>query len=270
MRGAEPTDAGHDPAVRLVHIDPDEDYRLLVRLALEPAPDITQVGEAADLVTGMEVVRRQRPDVVLVEPRAGAWADLGGVAELQAAAPGAATIVLTSLPVRELGWPHGGTGPRGRLSKHTRPRDLRAEIHRLHRELTAAVAGPLDEVRTRLDADLVSPRRAREFVTNTLARWGCADATATIDLLVSEIVANAVLHANTTAELAVQLLDDRVRVAVTDEDTSQPKRRPDSPLTSTGRGIALIERLSLAWGIERMPHGKRIWFETARSDRAGD
>jgi anti-sigma regulatory factor (Ser/Thr protein kinase) len=126
------------------------------------------------------------------------------------------------------------------------------------------VDGALDEARTELDADLVSPRQAREFVTQTLAGWECTDASAIIDLLVSEIVANAVLHARTTAELSVQLLPTRVRVAVTDLDPAQPKRRPDDPLTSTGRGIALIEKLSLAWGIERTPEGKRIWFETAR------
>jgi DNA-binding NarL/FixJ family response regulator len=250
---------------RIVHIDPDPDYRLLVRTALAPATDLPLVGEAGDLATGRAVVGDRQPDMVVVEPHVDGRADIEGLTALQAAAPGIPTVVLTCLPPAELDWPGQLAGTRGLLSKRVRPTALADELRSLH-DVLHVVGGALDEARTELDPDLVSPRRAREFVTETLERWSCADATAIIDLLVSEIVANAVIHANTTAELTVQLLPERVRVAVTDEEPAQPKRRPDNPLTSSGRGIALIERLSLAWGIDRLPGGKRIWFETPRPD----
>jgi anti-sigma regulatory factor (Ser/Thr protein kinase) len=250
---------------RIVHIDPDPDYRFLLRAALAPAADLPVVAEADDLVSGLAVVEREEPDLVVVEPLVSGRADIEGLAALQAAAPTVPTVVLTCLPPAELDWPGQLAGTRGLLSKRVRPTALADELRSL-RDVLGVVGGALDEARTELDPDLVSPRRAREFVTETLERWSCTDATAIIDLLVSEIVANAVIHANTTAELTVELLPERVRVAVTDEETAQPKRRPDNPLTSSGRGIALIERLSLAWGIDRRPGGKRIWFETPRPD----
>jgi DNA-binding NarL/FixJ family response regulator len=233
-------DVTADPVTRIVHIDPERDYRLLVRVALEPEPDLVVVGEAADAATGLSVVRSARADLVLVEPYVGPRADVEGLARLQAATPEGRTVVLTALPCGELDWTLRVSGARGHLSKQVRPSALADEIRQLVSVLTI-VDGALDEARTEL----------------------------AIDLLVSEIVANAVLHARTdaAAELAVQLLPNRVRVAVTDRDPAQPKRRADDPLTSTGRGIALIERLSLAWGIDRLPGGKRIWFETPRPDR---
>jgi DNA-binding NarL/FixJ family response regulator len=254
--------------VRIVHVDPDPDYRLLVRLALEPDPDLAVVAEADHLSAGLDVVGEVGADLLLVEPHDGVRADLQRLASLHDAVPDVHLIVLTSLPMGELDWPVQIAGTRGQLSKRIRPTVLADELRQLL-DVLGIVDGALDEASTDLDPDLVSPRRAREFVTRTLADWEVTDPTAVLDLLVSEIVANAVLHARTSAELTVQLLPRRVRVSVTDLDPAQPKRRPDNPLTSTGRGIALIEKLSLAWGIERTPDGKRIWFETPRP-RAGD
>jgi anti-sigma regulatory factor (Ser/Thr protein kinase) len=254
--------------VRIVHVDPDPDYRLLVRLALAPAPDLDIVAEADHLAAGIDVVGEVGADLLLAEPHDGVRADVERLAALHGITPDVHLIVLTSLPMGELDWPLQIAGTRGQLSKRIRPTVLAQELRQLL-DVLGIVDGALDEASTDLDPDLVSPRVAREFVTRTLADWSVTDPTAILDLLVSEIVANAVLHARTSAELSVQLLPDRLRVAVTDLDPSQPKRRPGDPLTSTGRGIALIEKLSLAWGIERTPDGKRIWFETPRP-RAGD
>jgi DNA-binding NarL/FixJ family response regulator len=255
-------------ATRIVHVDPDPDYRLLVRIALDRDDDLAVVAEADDLATGLDVVLDAQPDVLLVEPNTGLRADVERLAALHGAAPELRTIVLTSLPIGELAWPLQIAGTLGQLSKRLRPRALADEVRQLL-DVLAVVDSALDEARTDLDADLVSPRVAREFVTRTLEGWRCSDASAIIDLLVSEIVANAVIHARTTAELSVQLLPNRVRIAVTDREPMQPKRRPADPLTSTGRGIALVEKLSLAWGIERTPEGKCIWFETPRPDGGG-
>jgi len=261
-------DGSSPAAVRMVHVDPEPEYRLLTRLALAPEDDIELVGEAATLAEGRDVVARTRPDVALVEPYAGTRADLDGLARLAGETPGLRTVVLTSLPSEGPAWPPAG-GTLGVLSKSLRPTRLAAELRALLSVLDV-VGGALDEVSTPLEADLNSPRQARAFVTDTLERWSCRDATAIIDLLVSEMVANAVLHTGAPAELAVQLLPDRVRVSVTDQDTSQPKRRPTNPAVATGRGLALIEKLSVAWGIDRLPTGKRMWFETLRPDGSGE
>jgi anti-sigma regulatory factor (Ser/Thr protein kinase) len=267
--GAAASDRSPTPGpLRVVHVDPDPDYRLLIRLALGPEDGLELVGEAASLADGCAEVARVGPDVVLVEPYAGTRADLDGLVRLAGQVPGLRTVVLTSLPPEDTTWPTAG-GALGVLSKALRPTHLATELRELLLVLDV-VGGALDEVHTHLEPDVNSPRQARAFVTDTLERWSCRDATAIIDLLVSEMVANAVLHAGTEAELAVQLLPDRVRVSVTDHDPSQPKRRPDNPALATGRGLALIEKLSVAWGIDRLPTGKRMWFETLRPDGSGE
>jgi anti-sigma regulatory factor (Ser/Thr protein kinase) len=254
---------------RIVHIDPEPDYRYIVAAALEAEPTMTVVGAADDLTGACTTVRELQPDVALADPFAGIRADVEGLTCLQAAAPDVRLVLLTDLPGPELDWTAHLAGARGQLSKRVRPSRLARELRQLL-DVLDVVGGALDEARTELDPELVSPRRARAFVNRALERWDCADATAIIELLVSEIVANAVLHAETPAELTVQLLPERVRVAVTDEDVSHPKRRQSGPLTSSGRGLALIETLSLAWGIDRLAGGKRIWFETPRPGLAGD
>src|SRR6185503_1366033 len=106
-----------DPTIRIVHIDPERDYRFLVRVALEPEPDLVVVGEAADVATGVDTVRSVRPDLVLVEPHVGPRADVEGLTRLQAATPEGRTVVLTALPCGELAWTLRVSGARGHLSK---------------------------------------------------------------------------------------------------------------------------------------------------------
>src|SRR5438445_28966 len=92
----------------------------------------------------------------------------------------------------------------------------------------ADAAGAADRVPERhrhRAEDTRSPSAARRFVTETLNRWDCATALDTVELLVSEVVTNAVLHAESAPDVAVQLLPDTIRVEVTDRDPRLPEPR---------------------------------------------
>jgi two-component sensor histidine kinase len=80
-------------------------------------------------------------------------------------------------------------------------------------------------------------------------------------LLVTELVTNAVLHARTAIVLAVDCTRGRVLIRVADESTALPRHRTYGADASTGRGIALVEELATAWGVERSPRGKEVWCE---------
>lgn len=127
-----------------------------------------------------------------------------------------------------------------------------------------------------LPAASTSPRRAREFVASVLTDWGQDELLTEAQLLTSELVTNAVLHAGTDLTISVTADRDRATliVAVRDGSDSLPRVRHYSPLATTGRGLAIVGQSAVAFGAEPIDSGKEVWFElpmafgpTDRTDR---
>jgi anti-sigma regulatory factor (Ser/Thr protein kinase) len=95
-------------------------------------------------------------------------------------------------------------------------------------------------------------RRETEF-TSTELRYDA-------ELLTSELVSNALVHAGTPIEVAVALGAHGVVVAVTDGSDQAPVARHYGNPASTGRGVQLLEELSDEWGVIPTAHGKTVWF----------
>ncbi len=84
-------------------------------------------------------------------------------------------------------------------------------------------------------------------------------------LLVSELVTNALVHANSPAVVRLDADLDRIKVAVADRDADKaPRVTEPGPLASSGRGVLLVERLAARWGVESQSEGKIVWFELPR------
>lgn len=107
-----------------------------------------------------------------------------------------------------------------------------------------------------------APRAARDFVADTLRRGG---ATGTLlpdaQLVVAELAANAVLHAQSRFSIAVRADGATVRIAVRDASPASPLRRDPDSTEATGRGVALVDALATDWGIEVTGGGKTVWVE---------
>ena len=86
----------------------------------------------------------------------------------------------------------------------------------------------------------------------------------TVELLTSEVVTNALVHAQSAPNLCVSLGGDRVRVVVQDDSSAVPQRRLLDRAAASGKGLVIVDELAGAWGVEHVPHGKRVWFEVAR------
>ena len=113
-----------------------------------------------------------------------------------------------------------------------------------------------------LPPDPSSAMAARAFARDVLSGWQESEAAETVLLLVSELVANAVLHAGSKVEVAMRRRGDRLRVEVTDESPVLPATRDFETDATTGRGLGLVDVLADAWGAEpRGEHGKVVWFE---------
>jgi serine phosphatase RsbU (regulator of sigma subunit) len=109
--------------------------------------------------------------------------------------------------------------------------------------------------------DRRSPARARAFVRERLAAWGCEPVADDVALLTSEIVTNAQLHGAPPLGVRVRRLRSAVRVEVEDGSDRLPMVKDYELEAGTGRGIRLLEDVADAWGAEATPGGKVVWFE---------
>ncbi|KFF99838.1 PAS/PAC sensor protein [Streptomyces scabiei] len=102
--------------------------------------------------------------------------------------------------------------------------------------------------------------RAREYARGRLQAWDLEPLIDTAELLVSELVTNALRYGE--GEIRLRLLLDRTLVCeVWDAGLVQPRRRRARDTDEGGRGLQLVGLLSAAWGSRRTPRGKTVWFE---------
>ncbi|MGW0817604.1 SpoIIE family protein phosphatase [Streptomyces viridiviolaceus] len=102
--------------------------------------------------------------------------------------------------------------------------------------------------------------RAREYARAQLLGWDLEPLVDTTELLVSELVTNALRYGE--GEIRLRLLLDRTLVCeVWDSGLVQPRRRRARDTDEGGRGLQLVGLLSAAWGSRRTPRGKTVWFE---------
>ncbi|MET9087490.1 SpoIIE family protein phosphatase [Streptomyces sp. NPDC004237] len=107
--------------------------------------------------------------------------------------------------------------------------------------------------------------RAREYARGQLLTWDLEPLVDTAELLVSELVTNALRYGE--GEIRLRLLLDRTLVCeVWDSGLVQPRRRRARDTDEGGRGLQLVGLLSAAWGSRRTPRGKTVWFELPLPD----
>jgi anti-sigma regulatory factor (Ser/Thr protein kinase) len=124
-----------------------------------------------------------------------------------------------------------------------------------------------DTIQRRLFPSRLAPAAAR----GALAPLGgivSEDTLKATELLVSELVTNAVRHAGLRSEdwidMRVEVLDDRVRVSVTDPGHGFARPPPDPrPDRSSGWGLFLVGQIADRWGLER-ERETAVWFEIER------
>ncbi|MFE9561515.1 ATP-binding protein [Streptomyces sp. NPDC006487] len=83
-------------------------------------------------------------------------------------------------------------------------------------------------------------------------------------LLVSEVVANACMHAGGPNSLLLRYTAERLRIEVTDASPALPVHRlPTDPARPGGHGLLIVRRLARAWGADPVDGGKCVWVEVA-------
>lgn len=111
-----------------------------------------------------------------------------------------------------------------------------------------------------LPSDPTAAGLARRRVT-ALCHEQAPDAVYSLELLVSELVANAVQHGVGPVRLCLDWVDGRVRIEVQDEADAIPRQRETEAMAERGRGLMIVAALSDAWGVRAAGSGKSVWCE---------
>ena len=112
-----------------------------------------------------------------------------------------------------------------------------------------------------LPAHSSSPRRARQFVDQVLHQWHRDGAIDRLALIASELVTNAVRHAQTDITIELTAEDGAVHLEVFDRGAGKPVFLDQEPGTPGGLGLPIVEALASSWGTHPRDGGKGVWAE---------
>lgn len=122
---------------------------------------------------------------------------------------------------------------------------------------------PADRIATwEVPADPALVSGIRAAATRQLADWGLEELAFAAELMLSELVTNAVRYG--TEPIHVRLVRDRNLICeVADGSSTAPHLRRAATTEEGGRGLFLVAQLAHAWGTRYTTHGKVIWAECA-------
>jgi anti-sigma regulatory factor (Ser/Thr protein kinase)/CheY-like chemotaxis protein len=215
-----------------------------LREALSARPELAVVQEVSTPREAVVTAERFRPRVVVMDVGLAEIAGHGVLASIRAVAPD--TRVVLQARAADV-----GEGP---------------GAHRWTRHLVQVVLDP--EGAGALEARLVlthQPRSvtmARQFVADLLPQWGLERVVPESELLVSELVANAVRHVPAPCAVELSHHADLLRIAVADSGPGLPDLQALRPLSEGGRGLHLVSAFAAAWGVDQLDEGgKLVWAE---------
>ncbi|MER6913290.1 SpoIIE family protein phosphatase [Streptomyces sp. NPDC000594] len=145
-----------------------------------------------------------------------------------------------------------------------RPRDDIALLVGRTRRLETARVAEWD-----VPSDPSAVAEVRGAVSRTLTAWGLGDEAFTTELILSELVTNAIRYAD--GPIRVRLVRDRALICeVADHSSTSPHLRQAASTDEGGRGLFLVAQFADRWGTRYTPDGKVIWTEQPLPDDTQD
>ena len=109
-----------------------------------------------------------------------------------------------------------------------------------------------------------APAAARHFAVDAVRRLGAANLADDTALVVTELAANAIVHAQTGFTVDLSASQDVLRITVRDASPLPPAAAEDLPALPL-HGLGAVDALASRWGVERLGHsGKLVWVELRR------
>ncbi|GHB78990.1 hypothetical protein GCM10010377_81310 [Streptomyces viridiviolaceus] len=121
-----------------------------------------------------------------------------------------------------------------------------------------------------LACDPADVARARRLVTGRLTAWGLTDAVFVAELMVSELVTNAIRYGRPPVQLRLIHENNTLICEVSDSSSTTPHMRRARIFDEGGRGLLLVAQLARRWGTRHSPTGKTVWAEQSLGELSGD
>ncbi|MET8029070.1 ATP-binding SpoIIE family protein phosphatase [Streptomyces avermitilis] len=146
-----------------------------------------------------------------------------------------------------------------RLVSGISPDDLRDDVTLL----LARVRGVSDEdtASWEIPADPAEVAGSRQNAVDRISDWGLDELAFTTELVVSELVTNAIRYGGGGATLRLIRESDRLTCEVSDPSSTAPHLKRARDTDEGGRGLYITARLVTRWGVRYSPAGKTIWTE---------
>ena len=227
--------------------------RLLVRTALSLRGGFEVVGEAGDGAGAVRLAGELRPEIVVLDLGLPDIAGRDVLRRVRSGSPDSKIVVFSGTESPEIA---------ARVEAYVL-KD--ADIDYLVDLLEALGRRRPEAAVIALGADPASVSQARRFLRHTLREWNLDGLVDDAQIVVSELVTNAVTHAKSAPELRLSLNGTTVRVEVRDDGAGTPEPQPPTMDGEHGRGMHLVAALAVAWGME-LPQddGKVVWAELTR------
>ena len=159
------------------------------------------------------------------------------------------------------GWPAPANPSATRTPAHHAKSTTDALAHRAE----STTGAPGHGITTRafaLSGD--APAAARHFAVDAVRRLGAADLADDTALVVTELAANAIVHAQTGFTVDLSAAPDVLRITVRDASPLPPASAADLPALPL-HGLGAVDALASRWGVQRLGHsGKLVWVELRR------
>jgi anti-sigma regulatory factor (Ser/Thr protein kinase) len=134
----------------------------------------------------------------------------------------------------------------------------------LDREIETAAPGPRWAIQWESRPPVSAVPFARDQLTRVLAEWGLVgEAGEPTQLVVTELMSNAIDHAHPPIQLTVSFPGESVRVEVHDASAEPPRQQSHDPWRVRGRGLQMVDALSPQWGWTNDDTGKTVWADVS-------
>lgn len=234
-------------------VDDDPDVRTLLSTALRLRGGFEVVGQAENGEGGADLAARLRPDVLVLDL---GLPDLAGsevLVRVRATSPSTRVMIFSGSDTADRAW----------ISRQAEGFMLKDEdLGYLIETLEQLGTSPRAEAATDVSPHPASVGAARRFVLRTLSDWRLDELADDAQLLVSELVTNAIVHGEGSCHLRLALRGDTLRLEVVDGGAGSPEPRRDTWRAEHGRGLHLVNAIATAWGMEPVvDDGKRVWAD---------
>src|SRR5260221_102160 len=122
--------------------------------------------------------------------------------------------------------------------------------------------GPDRHVQWHLAPQLTRARRGRSLIRRPLRQWGLEELIPVAELVVSELVTNAVRYAQSKISLRL-VLEGALFCEILDDSAALPRLRQAADDDERGRGLQVVSQFAQRWGTRRAGTGKVVWCELA-------